>query len=138
MSPHPPFFLIPLTVALLSEIAKVVLHGIRTGNWDEKLFQSGGMPSSHSAFVTALLIVVERAVGMESIEFAIAFTFAAIIWYDAFHSRRSIGEQAEILNHIQRWKRIKVNLGHTFKEVLGGILFGAVVTWAGMQMFGGW
>lgn len=126
---HPPFFLLPLTVALLSELAKILVHGIRTGNWDEQLFQSGGMPSTHSALVTSLLILVGHTVGVESIDFAIAFTFASIVWYDAFHSRRAIGEQAEILNRLQRWKRLTVRLGHSFKEVVGGIIFGSIVTW---------
>lgn len=126
---HPPFFLLPLAVALLSDVAKILWHGVKSGNWDEKLFQSGGMPSTHSAFVTSLLVLVQHTSGVESIEFAIAFTFASIVWYDAFHSRKAIGEQAEILNRLQRWKHLKVRLGHSFKEVVGGILFGLIMTW---------
>lgn len=129
-------FLIPLLVALLSEITKVVLHGIRTGDFQEKLFQPGGMPSTHSAFVTSLLIVIGKKYGIETGEFAIAFVFACLTWYDAFHSRRAIGEQAKILNKLQHWIRFPERLGHTFMEVMGGIIFGSVVTMIGIELAG--
>jgi len=125
-------FLIPLLVALLSEISKVVLHGIRTGNWQEKLFQPGGMPSSHSAFVTSLLIIVGRKLGTTSAEFAIAFVFACVMWFDAMSSRRAIGEQAKLLNRLQHWEHLKERLGHSLPEVIGGILFGSLVTMLGI------
>jgi len=131
-------FLIPLLVAFFCEITKVLYHGLRTGDFQEKLFQPGGMPSTHSAFVTSLVIVVGRKVGVDSPEFAIAFVFACIIWYDAFHSRREIGEQAKILNKMQHWKLFPERLGHTMMEVAGGILFGAVVTMIGIELSGTW
>src|SRR5438309_100626 len=99
-------FLIPLVVALLSESVKVFSEGIKTGKWHEGLFRPGGMPSTHSAFVTSLLIVVSRKLGTDSVEFAIAFVFACIVWYDAMSSRRAIGEQAIILNRLQKWKHL--------------------------------
>ena len=82
------------------------------------LFRSGGMPSSHSAFVTSLLIVVGWKAGPESIEFAIAFVFACLVWYDAVSSRHAIGEQAKILNRLQKWEHLTERLGHSFKEVI--------------------
>lgn len=125
-------FLIPLVVALLSELAKIATEYARTGAWHEKLFHPGGMPSTHSAFVTSLLIVVWRKLGLESTEFAIAFVFACLIWYDAMSSRRSIGEQAAVLNTLQHKKHFREKLGHSFLEVIGGIVFGFVVTWVGI------
>lgn len=123
-------FLIPLGVALLSEVVKVVVHGIRTGNFEDKLFQAGGMPSTHSAMVTSLLVIVGQKLGTESVEFAIAFVFSAIIWFDACNSRREIGVQAQILNTLQHVKHLTERIGHSVKEVIGGILFGGIVTWA--------
>jgi len=127
-------FLIPLVVLVLCEIAKVVVEYIKTGDWDEGIFRSGGMPSSHSAFVTSLLIIVAQKLGMESVEFAMAFVFAAVVWYDAMSVRRAVGQQAEILNKLQRKEKLKIRLGHTFLEVLGGIVFGAIVTQIGVWM----
>jgi len=125
-------FLIPLVVLVLCEITKVLVEYLRTGNWDEGIFRSGGMPSSHSAFVTSLLIIVFQKLGMASAEFAIAFVFASVVWYDAMSVRRAVGHQAEILNTLQRKEKLKIRLGHTFLEVIAGIAFGAVVTQIGV------
>lgn len=127
-------FLIPLVVLLLSEMTKVVWEGLRSGNWHEELFRPGGMPSTHSAFVTSLLIIVGRKLGPESIEFAIAFVFACITWYDAMSSRRAIGEQAKVLNRLQKLQHFTERLGHTGPQVIGGIVFGAFVTMLGIAI----
>lgn len=127
-------FAIPLVVGLLSECVKIVTEGMMRGAWHEGLFRSGGMPSTHSAFVTSLLIVVGKKTGLDSPEFAIAFVFACMIWYDAMISRRAIGEQAKLLNRLQKWEHLSERLGHSFKEVIGGIVFGAVITSIGIWL----
>lgn len=121
-------FITPLIVLVLCECTKVLVEWIKTGNWHERLFHPGGMPSSHSAFVTSLLIIVWHKRGPHSIEFAIAFVFACLMWYDAMGSRRAIGEQAALLNKMQKLRKLTERLGHSFAEVCGGIAFGAVVT----------
>ena len=131
---HTYLFLIPVVVLLLSEAAKHLLDWWKTGVITERLFHPGGMPSTHSAFVTSLLIVVWRKIGVESTEFAIAFVFACIIWYDAMGARRALGEQAKVLNSLQHWQHLAERLGHSFSEVLGGIIFGAVVTGIGILL----
>jgi len=125
-------FLIPLVVLVLCEITKLTVEWVRKGSWHPKLFHPGGMPSSHSALVTSLLIVVGKKLGVSSVEFAISFVFASIVWYDAMSARRALSQQAEILNRLQHWKRLRVELGHSFSEVLAGIVFGAAVTLLGI------
>ncbi len=125
-------FLIPLAVGLSAELLKVITEGIERGAWHEGLFRPGGMPSSHSAFVTSLLMIVGWKTGLHSVEFAIAFVFACLVWYDAVSSRHAIGEQAKILNLLQKKSHLSERLGHSFKEVLGGIVFGAAVTILGI------
>lgn len=125
-------FLIPVAVMVLCEIAKALVEHRRTGLWHHKLFRPGGMPSGHSAFVTSLLIIVGRLRGAESVEFAIAFVFAAVVWYDALSVRREVGLQAEVLNKLQHWQHFTEQVGHSFREVAAGILFGAIVTAAGI------
>ena len=127
-------FVIPLIVGLLSEAVKIFTEGMERGAWHEGLFRPGGMPSSHSAFVTSLLIVVSEISGLGSTDFAIAFTFACIVWYDAMNSRRAIGQQAKLLNRLQKWEHVSERLGHEFKEVIGGIIFGAFVTIIGIHL----
>ena len=97
---------------------------------------SGGMPSSHSSFVTSLAMLVGFDKGFASTEFAITAVFAIIVMYDASGVRRAVGKQAEILNQIvddffhgkfDQHKKLKELVGHTPKEVLFGALLGIII-----------
>ena len=101
-----------------------------------RIFTSGGMPSSHSSFVTSLSTLVGLERGFNSTEFAVALVFSLIIMYDASGVRRAVGKQATILNQIvddiHHGKHIKPDklkelVGHTPFEVLMGALLGIVV-----------
>jgi len=101
-----------------------------------RIFTSGGMPSSHSSFVTSLSTLVGLEKGFNSIEFAVVLVFSLIIMYDASGVRRAVGKQATILNQIvddiHHGKHIKPDklkelVGHTPFEVLMGALLGVVV-----------
>lgn len=127
-------FLIPLVVLVLTEIVKYIVEQARTGAGHRHLFQQGGMPSTHSAFVTSLLIIVGHKMGTDSVEFAMAVVLACIVWYDAIGVRGVLGEQARVLNVLQHYHKLKETLGHSFVEVLGGIVFGAAVTMVGIWM----
>jgi len=127
-------FLIPLVVLVLSEIVKYVVEEMKSGAGHRHLFQQGGMPSSHSAFVMSLLIIVGHKMGTDSVEFAIVTVFACIVWYDAIGVRAVLGEQARVLNVLQHFHRLKETLGHSFTEVFAGIAFGAAVTMVGIAL----
>ena len=76
--------------------------------------------------------------GFQSVAFAIAFTLAAIVMYDAMGVRRETGTQAQVINAILR--NVFVNgkpisdddlkelIGHTPLEVLGGVIIGIATT----------
>lgn len=125
-------FMIPIIVGLLAEMLKIIVEGIERGAWHEGILRPGGMPSSHSAIVTSLLIIVGWRTGLDSVEFAIAIVFAFIVWYDAASSRRAIGMQGKILNRLQKWVKFSERVGHSILEVCGGILFGAAITSLGI------
>ncbi len=102
------------------------------------LFGSGGMPSSHSALVTALAVGVGQTLGWDSPEFAIALIFAIIVMYDAAGVRQAAGKQARILNQMMdeffqthgfSEERLIELLGHTPFQVIVGALLGAVISW---------
>ncbi len=100
-----------------------------------RIVSSGGMPSSHSSFVTSLSTLVGMELGFNSMEFAIVAVFSIIIMYDASGVRRAVGKQAAVLNqiiddlhhkkHIEQ-KKLKELVGHTPIEVLFGALLGIV------------
>ena len=102
----------------------------------KRIIISGGMPSSHSSFVTSLAILVGFDKGFASTEIAITAVFAIIVMYDASGVRRAVGKQAEILNQIvddffhgkfDQHKKLKELVGHTPKEVLFGALLGIII-----------
>lgn len=54
----------------------------------KRIIISGGMPSSHSSFVTCLAMLVGFDKGFASTEFAMTAVFAIIVMYDASGVRR--------------------------------------------------
>lgn len=104
------------------------------------LVGTGGMPSSHSAFVMALATSIASINGIKSVEFAIAIGFAFIVMYDAAGLRRSAGQMAHVLNNIiddvypkdsqLGQNRLMELLGHTPIQVLMGALLGIVMSLA--------
>lgn len=103
------------------------------------IIETGGMPSAHSALVTALATGIGQTVGWGSTEFALAAIFAVIVMYDAAGVRRAAGDQARILNQIIELfeehelteERLKELLGHTPFQVLVGSILGVIVAWIG-------
>ncbi|HWJ02527.1 MAG TPA: divergent PAP2 family protein, partial [Verrucomicrobiae bacterium] len=106
------------------------------GKLDFELFlNSGSMPSSHSALVSALAVAIGEQYGFDSAFFSISTVFALIVMYDAAGVRRHAGIQAEVLNKIVEQiypnknltqQRLKELIGHTPIEVFAGCLLGII------------
>lgn len=133
----------PIVACFLAQALKIVLPLLegKPPRW-YKFFETGGMPSSHSAMVMALLTVVALNNGVSSSLFGVAMVFALIVMYDASGVRQSVGKHAKVLNllvaHLKSNskiefdnaildKNLKESLGHTLLEVLGGALVGIIV-----------
>lgn len=121
-----------------AQIIKCILYIIHNRSFDfQVLMSSGGMPSSHSATVTAMVTAAAKLCGTGSPEFAISFILAFIVMYDAAGVRRAAGEQAKVLNRIiadiQKGdtkyldKNLKELIGHTPIQVFAGALFGILL-----------
>ncbi len=121
-----------------AQILKVILVFITNRRLDFSRFVgSGGMPSSHSAFVVSLATAVGLTDGFSSTTFAICVVLAFVVMYDAAGVRRSAGQQAVILNKlVDSWshgdfthtdKRLKELLGHTPIEVAAGAILGIII-----------
>jgi len=101
----------------------------------ERLFGSGGMPSSHSATVCALTTASSMRYGPGSFEFAISFVLSMIVMYDAMNVRMETGKQSELLNRVffenileldavVLQEKLKEYVGHTPLQVVAGALLG--------------
>ena len=104
-----------------------------------RLLGNGGMPSSHSATVTALTVSAAYCRGVSSFEFAISFILAMIVMTDAIGVRQETGKQSKLLNKMMEtdfWKmedpdlfpvKLKELVGHTPLQVMAGVLVGILV-----------
>lgn len=91
--------------------------------------RSGGMPSGHTAAMTALTTYMGMAWGFNSGLFALALATTLIIVYDATHVRYAVGVQGEALNELLKKdgkKPLRIVEGHTIPQVLVGALIGIV------------
>lgn len=97
-----------------------------------RLFGDGGMPSGHSATVTALATTAALEYGLESPVFAITVISGIIVMHDAMGVRREAGKHAEVLNNLIASLSkdtppedvLKEFLGHTPLQVCFGALLG--------------
>ncbi|KAF3337943.1 Divergent PAP2 family [Carex littledalei] len=121
----------------IAQSTKFFTHWYKEKRWDARQFiASGGMPSSHSATVTALAVGVGIVEGFGSSTFATALILASIVMYDAFGIRLHAGKQAAVLNLIvlelpeehplSESKPLRELLGHTVPQVIAGGLLGIV------------
>lgn len=143
----------PLWSALIAiffaQFVKVPLHFLAYRKIDWGLLTStGGMPSSHSAAVTALTTGIALEEGLQSNLFAISTVFAVIVMFDATGVRRHAGEQATVLNKLvtdfhrfleeakywqekppqEKRRELKELLGHQPIEVFFGGITGIALT----------
>lgn len=138
-----------IAAIFFAQFVKVPIHFIATRklNW-ALLTSTGGMPSSHSAAVTALSTGVALETGLASPIFAVSAVFAIITMFDATGVRRQAGEQAIVLNQLmsdfnrfveeakvwqkkaeqEKRKELKELLGHKPIEVFFGGLSGILLT----------
>lgn len=157
-------FNFPLVASLIAiffaQFVKVPIQYIALKKLDWSLLTStGGMPSSHSAAVTALATGVGIKSGMTSSVFAVAMVFAIITMFDASGVRRQAGEQAAVLNKLvadfntfvseakkwqnkeesQKQRKLKELLGHKPIEVFFGGLTGIFIAlFLHFFIFKGW
>ncbi|MGP1454846.1 MAG: divergent PAP2 family protein [Treponema sp.] len=134
-----PIFLAAISSWLISQFIKTIIgfciSSIHTFSvfFDLLIWRTGGMPSSHSALVTALTTSIGFKDGVHSDLFIFALFSAIIVIRDAMGVRRSNGLQAKMLNAIslevahitnKAFKPVKEVQGHSPIEVFAGILLG--------------
>ena len=136
-----PWFISAFLAGGAAQLLKFVIGWWRTRRMDlSYLAGAGGMPSSHSALVSALATAVGLTEGFDAPDAMIAVGFALIVLCDAATLRRAAGEHAKLLNRLVEKvnekldaedrlevARLKERLGHSRREVLAGMVFGVAV-----------
>ena len=145
-----------LSAIVIAQFIKIPIKLIVARELSFKVaFSTGGMPSSHSAAVTALTTAIGIVEGVTSSLFAIACVFSVITMYDASGVRRHAGEHAVVLNQLakdlqnffgeakglnkkdekERREELKELLGHEPIEVFFGAVTGILIAFLVRPLF---
>lgn len=147
----------PLVAAMLAifitQVTKIpVAYLLKRPVTISLMFSTGGMPSSHSSGVTALITAIVVQHGWASPLTAIAMTFGILVMFDSMGVRRQSGEHGVIINELiddiqllgksltgstaeqlqeeldNSYMHQDVFLGHKPVEVLFGSLYGIILS----------
>ena len=131
----------PLCAWAVAQLLKVFITLVKDKRLDLRyLVISGGMPSAHSALVSALATSVAIIQGLGSVAFGITAILALVVMYDAAGIRQSVGLQSVVLNRIVKELRsrrpmaelerdLREFIGHTPFQVIAGAALGIIVAW---------
>lgn len=146
-----PWFMSAFLAAVSAQVLKFAYFWLRTGRPDTReLRASGGMPSVHSALVSALAFAVGLTEGFDAPYAMIAVGLGLIVLVDAATLRREAGEHAKLINRIVSHlnsaseedrieaRRLEERLGHRRREVVAGVLWGCFVAFAVCAVWDFW
>ena len=118
----------------VAQVMKTIIYAIINKKLVlERMVGDGGMPSGHSATVTALSVTAGIEYGLDSAPFAIAAILAIVVMHDAMGVRLEAGKHAKALNELMDLvssrelttdDKLKELLGHTPLQVCFGALLG--------------
>ena len=122
---------------LAAQILKTIIYAVVNKSLDfQRLFGDGGMPSGHSATVTALATTAALDYGLASPIFAVSFILAIIVMHDAMGVRLEAGKHAKAINELMELlgsdlapeEKLQEFLGHTPLQVCFGAILGFVIS----------
>lgn len=129
-------FLVGFIVAQLWKLIAGLLSGHRSHQATDLkttigyLSRSGGMPSGHSASMTALTTYIGCMCGVDSAVFVLSVASTLIVLYDAIHVRYAVGEQGKALNKLLAKNGdtgLPIVEGHTMPQVAVGVILGILI-----------
>lgn len=146
-----PWFMSAFVAAGAAQVVKFLIASVCAHRlcWCE-LLKAGGMPSVHSALVSALGFAVGFTDGFDAPYAMVAVGLGLIVLVDAVTLRREAGEHARLLNRLVRHlndindedrleaARLEERLGHSVREMLAGVVFGAAVAFVICSIWDFW
>lgn len=125
-----------------AQVLKTIIYAVLNREFRlERMVGDGGMPSGHSATVSAMAMMSLLYYGIGSFEFAISTMVAIIVMHDAMGVRLETGKQAKVINEMIELlseknyemafseERLKEFVGHTPLQVAAGCVLGLFIGW---------
>ncbi|MBO5214310.1 MAG: divergent PAP2 family protein [Clostridia bacterium] len=131
-----PYLLSCLCAWLTAQTVKTVIHAVIHKKLEiRRLFGDGGMPSGHTATVTALAATCGLNAGFDSAVFAVSAILTVVVCRDAVGVRRETEKQAKLLNKVVDTlntdekaplsdEPLNIFIGHTPLQIAVGALIG--------------
>ena len=146
-----PWFISAFMAGGCAQMFKFVRGWMLTGRpcWRE-FFTTGGMPSGHSALVSALAFAVGFTDGFDAPYAMIAVGLGLIVLVDAVTLRREAGEHARLIKRLaeqassldETTRRdidcLQERLGHSSGEMVSGVVFGGLISFVVCYIWDFW
>ena len=118
----------PLLAYLLAGSLKFLVNSVRLGRLATAEIGLGGFPSTHTAIVSSVLVLVALREGFASPAFGVSAALTLVVVIDAVDLRRKLGRHASAINTLLAGsgsEPLRERTGHSLAEVLGGFAVGA-------------
>lgn len=135
-----PCFISCICAWIVAQSVKMVIHAVTYKKLDiHRLIGDGGMPSGHTATVTALATMCGLTEGFGSGVFAVSAILTLVVCRDAMGVRRETEKQAKMLNDLLDTlreenpdrnlptQRLNTFIGHTPLQIVVGAAIGISV-----------
>lgn len=133
----------------VAQVLKTIIYALVHREFRlERIVGDGGMPSGHSATVSAMATAAGLLYGFDTFEFAVTCMVAIIVMHDAMGVRMETGRQGKVLNEmieffrtegfVEAFKKndkmyefweasLKEFVGHTPLQVCAGCVLGILI-----------
>ena len=127
------YIICPFSTLLIGQLIKLLVEIIKNRKVDITRLTNGdgGMPSSHTAFISSITMLIGFKQGFDTSLFAFAFIVSCIISYDSMGVRLESEKQAKAIKLLGKHHnvefKLKEHLGHKMEEVIVGYMFGTIM-----------
>ncbi|MBQ7704226.1 MAG: divergent PAP2 family protein [Selenomonadaceae bacterium] len=122
------FFLLPFVAWIISGSLKFLVNSLKFGiDNGKKLIGYGGLPSTHTTIISSAVFFYGFSEGFFTPTFTLGLSVLLLFAMDAHNLRIKIGTHAKILNSLQNKIVLRERMGHTWLEIICGLILGAIL-----------
>ncbi|MGM9580809.1 MAG: divergent PAP2 family protein [Anaerovibrio sp.] len=127
------YIILPFVAWIMAGSFKFLINYLRYGKKAKNLIGYGGFPSTHTTVLSSVVIFSGFYEGFASPLFSLGMGALLILVIDAHGLRQKVGQQAKIINELQRKvlgndvELLREKMGHTWIEIFGGLLLGSML-----------
>ena len=122
----------PFIAWCVAGCVKFAINYIRFGKKAKSLIGYGGFPSTHTTIMSSVVFLAGFKEGFATPLFSLGLGALLILVIDAHGLRRKVGEQARLINELQKQKVLRERMGHSWGEIFAGAVLGVILAYAGI------